>query len=612
MVLAPLLAFVLAPTSVRTRRSAANMAMLGALVTFALSLLVAWGMTRRSTPFQTTYPYLNVPVAFTGPVNFQGFGIDIILRVDRLTSVAIVVMGFCVISVLSWHRIMGRTEPGAARFYALVSALLFAAVGTLVSYDLAELLAFWGLAGAATYLLLAHRWSSVEASRSGRIALALPFVTDLSLLSGVGVLYSHYGVQNILGLVPILHTTLGVGIRSMAAAAVLLFIGVAGRLAMWPLQQWLTATAITAPAAASAMAQSVWSIVAIVILFRIMPIIAASNTQTLRYLVYASAIAAIAAPLLALCGNDPRRAMVLAGSAVSAVGVALVIHSYEISATTFAIVGVACVLAAAPARAAGMLATSSIAAAMRTDDMAEMGDGWRRMRASTVALLWAGVVIALSAAGAAAIVANSRSRFGLVVGEAVLLVSIAVIRVFFAVAIGPLRRRRAFEPDRVREAPGSAGGWPYWLVLAGAVLVVAFLIPGWIGYLDGQKHRAMPAAGFAIWAGVVGAGVVLTGIAYGANKDGALRASAWLGLLLNRLLGIGAAALSRFIFEPVEASTSRVDGWIPEGDGELARAAAASGRVALAAARAPATPLLVVLAVVLAVAVGLIAPGVFR
>src|SRR4029077_18018300 len=67
MVLVPLLAFVLAATSVRTRRSAANMAMFGAVVTFALTLLIAWGLTRRSTPFSTIYPYLSVPVAFTGP-----------------------------------------------------------------------------------------------------------------------------------------------------------------------------------------------------------------------------------------------------------------------------------------------------------------------------------------------------------------------------------------------------------------------------------------------------------------------------------------------------------------------------------------------------------------
>jgi NADH:ubiquinone oxidoreductase subunit 5 (subunit L)/multisubunit Na+/H+ antiporter MnhA subunit len=612
MVMVPLVAFVLAATSVRTRRSAANMAMLGAVVTFALSLLVAWGLTRRSTPFQTTYPYLNVPVAFTGPVNFQGFGIDIILRVDRLTSVALLVVEICVIGGIAWHRVMGRSEPGSARFYALVSVLLFAAVATLVSYDLAELFAFWGLAGAATYLLLAHRWGSMESSNSARVALVLPFAFDLSLLSGVAVLYSHYGVNNIANLVPVLHTTLGVGVKSMVAAAILLFVGVTGRLGLWPLSIWLTRTATTAPPVASALAQSVWSVVAIVILYRFMPIIAASNSTTLRDLVYASAVAAIAAPLLALFGNEPRRAMVLAGSGVAAVGVALVVHGYQTPITTYAVVGVACVLAAAPARAAATLAVSAIAAAMRTDDLAEMGDGWRRMRATTTALLLSALVIALSAAGALALAAGSRSRFGLALGEAVLLVSIAAIRVPIAIAIGPLRRRRAFEPDRVREAAAASLSWPYWLALAGAALTVASLFPGWVGFLDGQKHAAAPAGGLALWAGVAALGLVVTVLTYGTNKDGALRASALLGRGLAGLLDGSAAAYSRFIADPVGAITMFVHDWVLQSDGELAQAAAASGRLALAAARTPAAPLLVALAAMLTIAVAVLSPGLFR
>ncbi len=612
MVLTPFLAFALAATSVRTRRSAANMAMLGAVATLALSLLVAWGLTRRTTPFEVTYRYLNVTVAFTGATNFQGFGIDIILHVDRLAAVAILVVELCIIGVLAWHRVVGRAEPGSARFYALVSTLLFGAVAALVSYDLAELFAFWGLAGAATYLMLAHRWTSPEASRSGRIALALPFVSDLSLLCGIAVLYSHYGVQSISGLVPILHSTLGVGAKSMTAASILLVVGVAGRLGLWPLHLWLTRTAPNAPPAASAMAQSVWSVVGIVVLYRLMPIIAATNTATLRGLVYACAVAAVAAPLLALFGNEPRRVIVLAGSGVAAVGAALVIHSYYASATTFAVLGVACVMAAAPARAAATMAVSSIAAAMRTDDLAEMGGSWRRMRASTFALLLSALVIAFSAAGTQAFAISSRSRFALAIGEAVLLVSIAAIRVVLAVAIGPLRRRRAFEPDRVREAPTASLGWPYYLALAGAALAVASLVPAWAGFLDGSKHKSAAAAAVALWAGVGGLGILLTTFAYATNKDGALRASALLGDWLDRLLAWAAAAYSRFISGPVMALTVRLSELIPEGDGDLARAAAASGRFALAAARAPALPLLVVLAAVLALAVGLVTPGLFR
>jgi hypothetical protein len=323
-------------------------------------------------------------------------------------------------------------------------------------------------------------------------------------------------------------------------------------------------------------------------------------------------VAAIVAPLLALFGNELRRTVVLAGVGAAAVGAGLVIHAYEISSTTFAVLGVVCVLGAAPARAAATMAAASIAGAMRTEDMAEMGDGLRRIRASTMALLLSALVISFSAATALAFAVTTRSRFGLALGEAVLLISIAAIRAFFAVAFGPLRRRRAFEPDRVREAPTAALGWPYWLAVVGAVLALLSLIPAWVGFLDAQKHNAAPAAGVVVWSAVVVVAILLTAFAYRFDKDGALRASAALETLLDRLVGTTTIALSRFIFEPVAAITVRVNDWIPQGDGELARAAAASGRLALAAARAPAVPLMVMLAAVLAVAVGLFAPGLFR
>lgn len=610
--IAPLAAFALAATSVRTRRSAANMAMLGAVVALLATLLTAWGLAKKTAPFIATHRYFNFSVAFSGPPHFQGFGIDIILRVDHLTAIALLVVELCVIGALAWHRVLGRSEPGPARFHALVSVFLFGALATLMSWDLAELLAFWGLAGAVTYLLLAQRWSAVETARNARVALALPFFTDLSLLCGVAVLYSRYGVQDLTQLVPILHNTPGAGVRTLVVASILLGIGIAGRLALWPVHQWVTRTATSAPPAASAMAQSVWSVVGIAILYRLMPIIGASNTQTLRAFLYAFGVAAVVGPLLALFGNEPRRALALAGTAVAAVGAAVIVRGSADPHFTFAVTGVACVLAAAPARAAGVLAMSAVVAAMRTDDMAEMGEAWRRMRLSSLALLTSGLVVALSVCGALAYSIATRSRLGVVIGEAVLLVGIAWLRVFFAVATGPLRRRRAFEPDRVREAPPSALSWLYWLTFGGAVLGVASLTSNWLGFLDARSHPAPALVAYLLWAGIVVAGLVATAAAFVAGKDSALRVSAKIGKEIDRTTAGATGAFYRFIFAPLTDIAERLGGWVLEGDGAIARAAAASGRGAVAAARVPAPAVLLLVAILLALAVGLLAPGVYR
>jgi NADH:ubiquinone oxidoreductase subunit 5 (subunit L)/multisubunit Na+/H+ antiporter MnhA subunit len=613
MVIAPLAAFVIALSSVRTRRSSANLAMFGAVVMLLATLLVGWGLARRTAPFVATYPYINMPIAFSGPASFQSFVVEIVLRVDHVTVAALVVIELCVIGALAWHQAMGRSEPGPARFHALVSLLLFACAGALVSVDLAELLAFWGLAGGVTYLLLAHRWGVDEVAVRARVALALPFATDLSLLCGVAWLYSRYGLQNLTSLVPILHTNPGWTVRSLVVASILLFVGVAGRLALWPVQSWVTKTAAIAPPAATAIVQAAWSVIGIVVLYRLMPIFVASNSQTMRACLYACAAAAVAAPLVSLFGNEPRRAITLIGCGVSAVGAAIVVRGFESPGTTFAVAGIACVLAAAPARAAGLLATSAIAGAMRTDDLAEMGDAWRRMRISALALLTAALVLSLSALGAMAFAVNSRSGLGIALGEAVLLVSVAALRVFLAMATGPLRRRRAFEPDRVREAAQASLWWPYWLAIGGAALLVASSITGWLDFLDGHKHPAPPAGGYVLWIAVALIGLAVAAIAYTRDKDGALRASALSGAWLAKVSDGAYRNFDRFVVAPLAVIATRLEGrWIPAGEGGIGGTVDATGRFASAGTRLPVLPVAIAIAVVLTVVVGLVSPGVFK
>lgn len=599
LLLVPLVSFLLAVSSIRTRRSASAMAMLGTLVTTLLTLLVAWGLTRKPS-FSATYRYFDMSVAFSGPINFQSFGISLAMRVDHLTVAALFVIELCIIGALGWHQVMGRSEPGAARFHAVVTLLLFGAVGVLYSTDLAELFGFWAITGAMTYLLLEHRWGIDVAATRARIALALPFLTDLSLLCGIAWFYSRYGTQSLSNLVSILHTNPGWTVRSIVVGCVLLFIGFAGRLALWPFSTWITQTSTTAPPAGVAIVQSVWSVLAIVVLYRVMPIFAGSSQQLLQVLAVACAVSAVAAPLFGLLGNEPRRALSLAGAGAAAICTAVVIDVYR-GQPAAAIAGVAALLAIAPARAGAMLAVSNIVAAMRTADLAEMGDALRRMRSSSVALALTTVVIGLGSCGALAYGVSTRSRVGLVLGEALLLIAICGLRVFLGTSLGPLRRRRAFEPDRVREAPREALGYPYWLAAGGAAFLIASLVTGWLNFLDANRHPAPAVAALGIWAAVAVVGFAGCAFVFVRGKDGALAASAAGGVLLARATGFLYAVFARFFIAPVEDIAERLDAWIPQGDSALGRFTTTAGQLALAAARVPAMALVVVFAVVLAV-----------
>ena len=336
-------------------------------------------------------------------------------------------------------------------------------------------------------------------------------------------------------------------------------------------------------------------------------------TEKQKIIAYAAA-AVGAQSLIALVTNEPRRAIAFLGCGIAAVGAAVVVHGFQTLGFTFtfAVAGVACIFAAALARVAGVLAASAVAAAMRTDDLAEMGDAWRRMRGSALALLAAGLVMGLSASGALASSVASRSKLGLVLGEAVLLVALGSLRIFLAVAIGPLRRRRAFEPDRVRDAPAGSLAWPYWLALGGAVLVAASLVRGWLDFLDGHKHPGLNTAIYALWIAVALVGFAAAAIAYRANKDGAMRASAGLGSWVDRFAAFAMQAFGRFVVSPAAGMAAGTSEWIPVRDDALGQSAVASGRLAAAFSRAPVLPMMIVLAVVLAVALAILSPGVFR
>jgi hypothetical protein len=186
-------------------------------------------------------------------------------------------------------------------------------------------------------------------------------------------------------------------------------------------------------------------------------------------------------------------------------------------------------------------------------------------------------------------------------------------RVFLAVSLGQLRRRRAFEPDRVHEASSPSLAWPFWLVGGGALLLVASLIRGWLDLLDGKKHPAPAAGSYVLWIVVALIGFGLPVLAYLRDRDGALLVSAWAGSWLRRLSYTASSNFNRFIAAPVTEIAMRLgERWIPAGDRGVGGAVEMSGRLIVSSARLPVLPLVILSAVILTLIVGLVAPGVFR
>ena len=130
--------------------------------------------------------------------------------------------------------------------------------------------------------------------------------------------------------------------------------------------------------------------------------------------------------------------------------------------------------------------------------------------------------------------------------------------------------------------------------------------------MDWSPAPAASVGAVVVWVAVALVGFAACTVGYAMSKDGALAASATAGLWLGRATAVVFGVIARFLIAPTTDIARRVGDWIPEGDGALGRVVNTSGQLALAAARGPALPLVIVLAVVLALVFGLVAPGVAR
>jgi len=193
------------------------------------------------------------------------------------------------------------------------------------------------------------------------------------------------------------------------------------------------------------------------------------------------------------------------------------------------------VLAAAPARAAALLAASAIASAMRTMTWPRWVDAWARMRTSASALLLAGVVLCPQSPRRAGLWVSSRAGVGLALGEGVLLVSIGALRVYSGHC-----HRAAAPPARFRAGPGAVrrrgplwAGPSYWWWAVARFWSPHRFGAGWISSTGTSIQDPLPVY-FVIWLAVA-----LIGFA---SRDGRLYTGQGRGAQASELGGVVAEA----------------------------------------------------------------------
>lgn len=601
LLVVPLTAAVVILGGVRGRRSASNLALFAVVLTLLDALLVGWARLRTGAAYSASFQYMNLPVSFQGDQRFQTFEIDISFRVDHAALAAVVVLLVVFLAALTWHRILGRGDEGPIRAQVNAMLLLLCALGVVVSGDMAEQLAFWTVAGIATFFLLSHRWGTEASGRASRFALALPFVGDVALLCAVGLLYSRFGQLTLTGVAPVLHTTLGVGLTSLTAAAVLIVAAVAVRAGLWPFTAWQTGT-VGQPGALIALVAGVWPILAGVVLYRYLPVLGAAGVQGPRTASYAFAVAAVLGPSLALIAGDVRRAVLLASS--GAVALALLGVLFPASAA----VGLTALLAIAAGRTAILLAVGSVAFSLRTKLLRFWGGGWQVIPATMLGLGASAAAMALGATAAAALRPRSAAWIGWAAG--LFLVALAMARVYGLAAHGELPRRRAFDPDRVREAPPAPLVVAFTLGVAAVAIGALGFFTSWVDFLGTPRHPVDVRTDVLWLLPAVAGGLVGIG-AFVAARQTVGRAVDAVAARFESGRSMARTAFSRIVARPGLAIARAVEVVaLPAAETGLGRSLETAG--ALVGRAAPWTAAAVLLGVVLAVAFAVLSPGVAR
>ena len=270
-----------------------------------------------------------VPLKYTWLQFSQGISIDMGVLLDPITCMMLVVITFVSLMVHIYSLAYMKGEERFATYYSFLGLFTFSMLGLVISSNIFQIYIFWELVGVSSFLLIGFYYDKPSAVAACKKAFIVTRFADLGFLIGILMLSFYSGTLDFNTLIQRL-TTSGseelstalassfMGISALTWAMVLVFIGAAGKSAMFPLQIWLP-DAMEGPTPVSALIHAATMVVAGVFLVaRLFPVFALSAPDALQLVAYVGAISALLAAIIACTQTDIKR--VLAFSTISQIG----------------------------------------------------------------------------------------------------------------------------------------------------------------------------------------------------------------------------------------------------------------------------------------------------
>jgi NADH-quinone oxidoreductase subunit L len=191
------------------------------------------------------------------------------LSMLMLTIVAVIAF---LVQVYSLGYMAG--DPGYSRYYAFQSLFAWAMMNMVIAPNMLQLFIFWELVGLASYFLIGFYYEKYSASQAGKKAFVMTRFGDLGFFLGLIILFLSFGNLGILDIHAAAKGHTFPDPWLMGLSAMLIFGGVIGKSAQFPLLTWLP-DAMEGPTPVSALLHSATMVAAGVYMFsRIFPLYA--------------------------------------------------------------------------------------------------------------------------------------------------------------------------------------------------------------------------------------------------------------------------------------------------------------------------------------------------
>jgi NADH-quinone oxidoreductase subunit L len=209
-----------------------------------------------------------------------------------------------------------KGDPGFARYYAFQSLFAWAMMALCISSSMLQLYVFWELVGLSSYLLIGFWYEKFSATQAGKKAFVMTRLGDVSLFLGILLVLLNVGNLNILEMNNA-EITARVSPVFMTFSALLIFGGIVGKSAQFPLLTWLP-DAMEGPTPVSALLHSATMVAAGVFLFaRLFPFFSHSESAMSVFLAIGT-ITMLMASTMAMVDRDIKK--VWAYSTISQLG----------------------------------------------------------------------------------------------------------------------------------------------------------------------------------------------------------------------------------------------------------------------------------------------------